>query len=405
MSLKRDSFAFTVFLGALTALPPLSIDMGLPGLPAIEATFTDAAGRGPLTLSFFMAGFAISPLLCGPFADRFGRRATLMDGLLLFSLAAGACALAPSFSVLLICRLLQGLAAGACAILPFAIVRDIFEHAKARGQLSRIAAVLGIAPMLAPVFGGWVMAVSGWRMIYTTQAIIGLILLIAGGIGLEESLPVEKRRSLNPRQLFGSYRMVLSDRAFLGYALLYAFGFACMFAFISGAPSVLIGSLGLSATTFSWLFGLTSCGMLVASLISGRLSHHHVSSRKIIAGGLALMLASAAAALALVASGVVTIFTLMPFMALTIFSFGILAPSTNHEALQNLPHVAGAAAGVMRCMQMAMGSFASAMIAVFEPFGHPALVMTGLMTALSLLAGTIYLGLLPKRKSGQDHPV
>jgi MFS transporter, DHA1 family, multidrug resistance protein len=405
LPLKRDSFAFTVFLGALTALPPLSIDMGLPGLPAIEATFSDAAGRGPLTLSFFLVGFAISPLICGPFADRFGRRATLMDGLLLFSIAATACAMAPSFTVLLAFRLLQGLAAGACAILPFAVVRDMFEHAQARGQLSRIAAVLGIAPMLAPVLGGWVMLLSGWRMIYATQAVVGVILLIAGGFGLEESLPVEKRRSLNPAQLFGSYRMVLSDRSFLGYALLYAFGFACMFAFISGAPSVVIGSLGLSATSFSLLFGLTSCGVLVASLISGKLSSLHVPSRKIIAGGLGLMLASAALALAVVSSGTVTILTLMPFMALTLFSFGIIAPSTNHEALQNLPHVAGAAAGVMRCLQMAMGAFASAMIALFEPYGHPALVMTVLMTALSLIAGAIYLGLLPKANSVQDHPI
>ncbi|WPO39851.1 multidrug effflux MFS transporter [Tardiphaga sp. 42S5] len=403
MALRRDSFAFTAFLGTLTALPPLSIDMGLPGLPAIEASFADAAGRGPLTLSLFLAGFAISPLICGPLADRFGRRATLLDGLLLFSIAAGACALAPSFTVLLAFRLLQGLAAGACAILPFAIVRDLFEHGTARHKLSQIAAVLGIAPMIAPVLGGWVMTVSDWRMIYAVQAAVGLILLIVGAISLDESQPVEKRRSLNPKQLIESYRMVLSDRIFVGFSLLYAFAFACMFAFISGAPSVLIGSLGLSTTMFALLFGLTSCGVLVASLISGSLSRRHVASRKIIMAGLLLMIASAVAAVALVPAGAVTTLSLMPLMALTIFSFGLLAPSTNHETLQNLPHVAGAAAGVMRCMQMVMGAFASAMIAVFEPFGHPALVMTGLMAGMALAAGAIYLWLLPKANSGQDH--
>ncbi|WP_371420970.1 multidrug effflux MFS transporter [Tardiphaga sp.] len=403
MALRRDSFAFTAFLGTLTALPPLSIDMGLPGLPAIEASFADAAGRGPLTLSLFLAGFAISPLICGPLADRFGRRATLLDGLLLFSIAAGACALAPSFTVLLAFRLLQGLAAGACAILPIAIVRDLFQHAVARQKLSQIAAVLGIAPMMAPVLGGWVMAVSDWRSIYAVQAAIGLALLIVGGFGLAESQPVENRRSLNPRQLAESYRFVLGDRGFVGYALLYACAFACMFAFISGAPSVLIGSLGLSTTSFSLLFGLTSCGVLVASLISGQLSRRHVASRKIIAFGLLVMIASAVAALALVPAGAVTVLSLTPLMALTIFAFGLLAPSTNHEALQNLPHVAGAAAGVMRCTQMVMGAFASAMIAVFEPFGQPALVMTGLMAGMALAAGAIYLWLLPKASSGQDH--
>ena len=403
MALGRETFAFTAFLGTLTALPPLSIDMGLPGLPAIEATFADAVGRGPLTLSLFMAGFAISPLICGPLADRFGRRAMLLDGLLLFSLAAGACALAPNFPVLLACRLLQGFAAGACAILPIAIVRDLFVHGAARQKLSQIAAVLGIAPMLAPVLGGWIMTFADWRAIYATQALVGVILLIVGAIGLAESQPVENRRSLNPKQLAESYRFVLTDRNFVGYATLYAFAFACMFAFISGAPSVLIGSLGLSTTAFSLLFGLTSCGVLVASLISGQLSKRHVPSRKIIAFGLIVMVASAVAALLLVPASAVTVMSLTPLMALTIFAFGILAPSTNHEALANLPHVAGSAAGVMRCTQMVMGAFASAMIAVLEPFGHPALVMTGLMSAMALIAGCIYLWVLPAAKAGADH--
>lgn len=396
MALRRDSFAFTAFLGALTALPPLSIDMGLPGLPAIEATFADAAGRGPLTLSLFLVGFAISPLICGPLADRFGRRAILLDGLLLFSLAAAACAFAPSFTVLLVCRMLQGLAAGACAILPFAIVRDVFEHAVARHQLSRIAAVLGIAPIIAPVLGGWVMTVSDWRMIYTVQAGTGLLLLVVAIATLEESQPVAMRRSLNPARLVESYRHVLTDRAFLGYALLYACAFAGMFSFISGAPSVLIGSLGLSTTTFALLFGLSSCGVLVGSLISGRLGQRHVASRKIIAWGLLLTAASALAALALVAAGAMTAWSLMPLMALTLLAFGIIAPSTNHEALQNLPHVAGSAAGVMRCLQMTMGAFASALIAVLEPFGNPALVMTGLMAMMALAAGAIFRWLLPR---------
>jgi DHA1 family bicyclomycin/chloramphenicol resistance-like MFS transporter len=93
----------------------------------------------------------------------------------------------------------------------------------------------------------------------------------------------------------------------------------------------------------------------------------------------------------------------MPFMALALFSYGLLAPSANHEALQNLAHVAGSAAGVMRCAQMGMGAFANAMIAVGEPFGHPALVMTALMAAMSLCAGGVYLWLLPKPNTGHDY--
>jgi DHA1 family bicyclomycin/chloramphenicol resistance-like MFS transporter len=103
-----------------------------------------------------------------------------------------------------------------------------------------------------------------------------------------------------------------------------------------------------------------------------------------------------------VPAGIATTASLMPLMALVLFAFGLLAPSTNHEALQNLPHVAGAAAGVMRCAQMTMGALASAMIAVLEPFGHPAMVMTGLMAGMALAAGAIYLWLLPKPGPLQD---
>ncbi|WP_158742929.1 multidrug effflux MFS transporter [Acidisphaera sp. L21] len=391
MALKRDSLLFTLFLGAVCALPPLSIDMGLPGIPAIEATFADAAGRGPLTLSLFLVGFAISPIICGPLADRFGRRWTLLVGLGVFSIAATGCALAPSFHALLAVRMVQGLAAGCCAIVPFAVVRDLFEGATARHRLSQVTAVLGIAPMVAPVFGAWVMAIGDWRSIYALQALSGLILLGLTAIGLTESLPVERRRSVSPTHLVRSYGMVLSDRPFRGFCLVYALGFACMFSYISGSPGVVMGTLGLGGSAFSLLFGATSCGVLVGSLISGRLSKRAVSSRKVLSFGLALMFASALGALGLVAMGVVYTYTLMPLMGLVIFCFGLIAPSTNHEAMHNLPQVAGAASGIMRCVQMVTGAVASASVALLEPLHHPALVMTFLMALFVVLASGTYL--------------
>jgi DHA1 family bicyclomycin/chloramphenicol resistance-like MFS transporter len=395
MPIRRDSFVFTVFLGAVSALPPLSIDMGLPGIPAIERAFPDAAGRGPLTLSLFMVGFALAPLICGPLADRFGRRLTLLVGLVVFSLSAGCCAVAGSFSLLLGCRLVQGLAAGACAVVPFAIVRDSFSGATARNRLSQVAAVLGIAPMVAPVLGGWVMTVADWRTIYAAQAISGVLIFIVAAIGLAETLPPERRRPIHPASLIGSYRAVLGDGPFRGFALVYALGFGCMFTYISGSPSVFMGGLGLSGTVFSYLFAITSCGVLLGSLLSARLSTRHVSSRKIMTVGMVLMAAGAFGALGLTMAGVVHTYTLMPLVWLVIFCFGLTAPSTNHEALHGLPHVAGAAAGIMRCGQMVAGAVASALIAALEPLHHPVMVMTLIMAAFVLVAGSVYARLGP----------
>lgn len=393
MPLKRETLAFTLYLGALSAIPPLSIDMGLPGIPSIERSFPDAAGSGSLTLSLFLAGFAVAPLVGGPIADRFGRRPSLLVGLLLFSLAATACVFAPSFKILLVCRLLQGIAAGGCVVLPLAIVRDLFDGASARTRLSQVAAVLGIAPMLAPVLGGFVMTISGWREIFACQAALGIVLLVATAIGFEESLAPENRRALSPAQWLGGFSNVLSDRNFLAFTLVYAFGFAGMFSYISGSPSVLMQSIGLSETTFSLLFALTSCGVLLGSLLSGSLAKRNVASRKILNVGLTAMTIAGLVSVALVMAGIVHTFTLMPLVALVIFFFGLISPSANHEAMRNLGHVAGSAAGIMRCIQMFLGALASALIAFFQPLGEPALVMTGLMAVSVVAAGLIYLWL------------
>jgi DHA1 family bicyclomycin/chloramphenicol resistance-like MFS transporter len=399
--MNPDGLAFTVFLGALSALPPLSIDMGLPGIPALESSVAGAAHHGALTLSLFLAGFAVSPLCCGPLADRFGRRATMAVGLLIFALAAGACVLAQSFPLLLACRLMQGVAAGACVIMPLAIVRDVFDGAEARHHLSRITAVVGLAPMLAPVLGSWVMAVGGWRAIYGAQAACGVLLLVATLMLFGETLPVAGRRRLDPAVLLGGYAMVVRDRIFVGNTLLYAFAFACMFSFISSAPAVLMGVMGLSTGAFALAFAVSSCGTLLGALLSGRLNAHKVSSTTIVNAGIIGMVASAAALLLVVLAGAAQVATIVPLVALAIFCFGLIGPNANHAALSGLPQVAGSASGVLRCTQMVLGATASALVAWLQPLGQPLLVMATLMIATSLAAAACLLRL----RAGGRHDI
>jgi len=391
--MPADGLAFTVFLGALSALPPLSIDMGLPGIPAIEACVSGAASHGALTLSLFLAGFSVSPLCCGPFADRFGRRATMAVGLLIFALAAGACVLAQGFALLLACRLVQGVAAGACVIMPLAIVRDVFDGADARHHLSRITAVVGLAPMLAPVLGNWVMAVGGWRAIYGAQAACGVLLLVATLTLFGETLPIARRRRLDPAVLLGGYAMVVRNRAFVGNTLLYAFAFACMFSFISSAPAVLMGVIGLSTGTFALAFAVSSCGTLLGALLSGRLNARGVSSATIVNASVIGLVVSAGAILLVVLTGAAQVGTIVPLVALAIFCFGLIGPSASHAALSGLPQVAGSASGVLRCTQMVLGATASALVAWLAPFGQPLLVMAILMVATSLAAATCLVAL------------
>jgi DHA1 family bicyclomycin/chloramphenicol resistance-like MFS transporter len=391
MPTKSGSFVFTLALGALTALPPLSIDMSLPAIPAIEATFAGAQGRGPLTLSLFLLGFALTPLFCGAVSDRLGRRPTMLAGLALFTLAAAGCSLATTFPALLGFRLVQGIGAGTCVIMPMAIVRDLFSGSESQGKFAQIMAVMGLAPLLAPILGGWVMAVSHWRSIYAVQALVGVLILAWVAFGFEESLPAPLRRSLKPAELVAGYGLVLSNRAFRHFTLVFSLGFACIFAYISGSAAVLMGVLGLKEQAFSLAFALSSSGMLLGSFANARLSKGNVPSNRILGAGLALMGLSATFVLVLALSGHVHPLILSLAVTLVFFGFALIAPCAMHSALEPLPQVAGLASGITNGVQFAMGSGVSALIAGLLPFGHPALVMSSVMVGCALAAAAIFI--------------
>ena len=403
--MNPGGLAYTIFLGALSALPPLSIDMGLPGIPSIEADLPGAAGQGALTLSLFLAGFALSPLCCGPLADRFGRRRTMAVGLIAFVLAAGLCALSRSFDLLLAVRLAQGVAAGACVIMPLAIVRDVFDGSSSRRHLSRITAVVGLAPMLAPVLGGWVMALGGWRMIYATQALCGAALLAATMLAFSETLPADRRRPLDRVLLLAGYAAVMRDRAFRGNTLLYAFSFAAMFAFISSAPAVLMDGLGLTPGLFALAFGISSCGTLVGSLFGGWLNGREVHGSTIVAWGTGGLVVASLVLLAVTAADLGQMGTIVPLVAVAIFCFGLVGPNANHDALHGLPHVAGSASGLLRCTQMVVGAITSALVARFQPLGQPLWTMAALMVTASLAAAVCLLWLRTGDKRRAPDPL
>jgi len=384
--LRRGSPLLTLLLGALSAVPPMCIDMNLPALPAIEQTY-DVAQRGALTLSLFLVGFAISPLFAGAWADRYGRRPVLLTGLLLMSLSAAAAAYAPDFTTLLAARLVQGLGAGACAALPIAMVRDLYEGNDARIKFAQLTAVLGIAPVVAPLLGGVVFKLFGWHAILLAQAVIGVLLMIAAAAALPETLHPDYRRKLNARALFQGYRQVWLTPRYRAYTLTYVFAFACMFTYISGAATVLMGELGLEAGLFSLVFAISSAGVVVGSTVSGMLVQRGVPTRTLMRSGLTAMVGLSALALAGVLAGMASVWLVAAAAALVIFGFALAAPYTTHESMEPVPQLAGAASGLQRSLQMAVGSAASALVTAAMAGTEPAVAMTALMLVFASGAG------------------
>src|SRR5689334_2544116 len=187
--LRPHSRGFTLLLGALTTLASFATDMGLPVLAEMADSLGVPAGRAALSLSVFMAGFALGPLVFGPVSDHVGRRRVLLTGVAMFTLFGGFAAFTRSFVGLLLWRFLMGTGAGGCSVLVVATVRDLFTGVEARVRQSYVNLAAGIAPLIAPTLGAAVATLGGWRPLHGFLAFGGVVLLPVATLRPGDALP------------------------------------------------------------------------------------------------------------------------------------------------------------------------------------------------------------------------
>jgi len=389
MKFKPNDLGFTIILGVLASLLPLSIDMGLPALPSIGTSLNASPSAVGLTLSLFMAGYAISQLAFGPLSDRYGRKPVLLTGCGLFAFASAACAIAPSINTLVAWRFFQGAGAGAGATLMLAMVRDLFEGATARVQLSYINLTINIAPIIAPTMGVRILAIANWRSIYGLLAVGGLILLLAIALGLDESIKSRDINALKPHRLIGNYLRVLNNRIFMGYALVDALSFGGLFAYVAGSSLVMLNVLGISTTTYGLIFASTGIGIVAGSFLSGLLNNRGVPSPRLLGFGLVTSATSAIALVLVSMTGAAQLLTLLPLLIINTFCYGLIAPNTIHHALHSVEDTAGSAAAVIGFLEMLGGVLASFLIGFFFD-GHTVNVMSEVMALFAIASLATY---------------
>jgi len=203
-------------IGALSAFAPLSIDMYLPALPALAAELgTDAAIIG-LTLTACLIGLALGQLVAGPLSDRLGRRRPLLVGLAAYTVASLLCAMAGEAPALIAFRFAQGMAGAAGIVISRAVVRDLHTGSALARFFALTMLVNGLAPILAPIIGGQLLLLTSWRGVFVVLAVIGALLFLAVLFRLRESLPPERRRTGGMAELGQTFRVLLTDRRFVG---------------------------------------------------------------------------------------------------------------------------------------------------------------------------------------------
>lgn len=269
----RRARALILLLAGLSMLGPFAIDTFFPAFPAMAAEFGASPFAMQQTLSVYLIAYACMSLFHGGLSDALGRRPVILVALAGFGLASIGAALAPSLNSLLVFRALQGLTAGAGVIVGRAIVRDCFEGARAQRVMSAISMLFGIAPAVAPIVGGLLLAL-GWRSSFWFLAALTLVLWIGCWRGLPETHPPSARMPLRWQDWLASYRMLGRDRRFVLLSFAAGANFAALFTYISAAPAFVFDIMGMNERQFGYFFVPVIGGMVLGAFVSGKLAGH-----------------------------------------------------------------------------------------------------------------------------------
>jgi len=331
--------------------------MYLPAIPLLQKTWQEPLAVINLTLVGFFVSYCFFLLVYGPLSDRFGRRRPLLAGIGLFVLSSLMCALTDSAISMIILRVLQGAGAAAASSLALAISKDAYAGHERGRVLATIGTITAVAPMIAPIFGGWILAGFSWRWIFVTQALFGGAAWI-GTLCLPETLKTPTTTPL--LQTVGTYLDLLRNRRYIVYTLMTSLIGLAHFAFIGGSADIYITQIGLSAQAYGYFFALNAMAMMMGAFTCSRIVRRSrskifitVSFSGILIGGLAILLSPLPGPWALA----------LP-MAIITFSYGFNRPLCHNLILEEVDRNAGAASSFLTFSYFIVGAFSMWLIAL-----------------------------------------
>ena len=375
-------------LGALSAAAPLSLDTYLPALPTLARDLSASASVAQLSLTACLVGLAVGQLVAGPLSDVLGRRRPMLVGAAGFTLASLACAVAPNVEILVVLRLLQGLLGAVGIVLSRAVVRDRHGGTAAARAFATLMLVSGVAPIVAPVLGGQILRLTGWRGVFVVLAALGALALLGVWRRVPESLPRAARREGSAAATVASFRVLLGDRRVLACVLTAGLVFSAMFAYISGSTFVLQDLYGLSPQGFSAVFAANSVGIVASVQVAGRLAGAgRVRPVRLLATGLGVALVGTLAVLgaALTGAGLAGV---VGGLFVTVCGVGLVLPSATTLTLADHPEHAGSASALLGTAQFLVGAAAAPLVGLAG--SRSAVPMAAVMVGAVALAAVTF---------------
>ncbi len=388
--------ALLVTLALLSAVAPFATDLYLPAFPTMVSQLHTTASVVQLTLTAFLIGLALGQLVFGPLSDRFGRMKPLIAGAVVCVLASAVTVLAPTVEILIAARLAQGFAGAAGMVIGRAIISDLATGKAAAQAFSLMMIVGGIAPVIAPLAGGFLVGPIGWRGALGIIFGLSVAMLLAVLIVVRETHTDQRRAALRAQKIAaGSPLMSLWSRTYLGNTAAFAFAFAALMAYISASPFIYQTMMGLSAGQYGAVFGLNATALLATSALSAKLARrrevHHLA-----AIGLGVVFTSSVAVLTLAITGVAAGWLALPLLTI-VGGMGLIFGNTTALALSATPRAAGTASAVLGASQFLLAAIVSPLVSIA---GERTAVPAGIILVCASAVACV--GLLVAGNRGSD---
>ena len=344
-AIAMNRHEFVAFVAAVMAVNALGTDLMLPALPAIgrDLSITTANHRQWIVTAYLL-GFGLGQLAYGPLADRFGRKPILLVTLTGFVAASLVAAASATFPALLGARVLQGLMSASTRVLAVAIVRDHFSGRRMARTMSLAQMVFFLVPILAPSLGQLLLQFGAWRIVFHALAAFAAFMFAWTLLRLPETLPAAARIPISPASLARGYRLTLTNRYSLGYALAASLTFGAIIAYVASAQQIFVEEFG-AGSRFTLLFAVCAFAMGCASFANSRLVER-LGTRLISQSGIFALIALSIGHIAVVATGVETLWSFILFQALSMTCIGLCGSNFGAMAMEPVGHIAGSASSV-----------------------------------------------------------
>ena len=397
---KKNESVLLLCIVMMSVIGLISSDIFLPALPDIIAYYGVNARQGQTILGYFLFGIAGMQLFYGPLSDSLGRRRLLIAGVLVFSVTSAAIPFAQNFQQIIALRILQAIGACAGITLGRAIVSDLFPKDAASNIFLKIFPIVGMSPAIAPLIGGILQTIWGWKACFVFSMAFGLLLLFLLIFTLPETLPETNRRRLSIHHVASSYRSLLTSVQFWHYAIIPCIAYSVYFAYIAQSP-FLLQEQGIPANAVGYSYISLSAMYITGNIVARRLLAHSKTLDQILALGYRIFLLGGIVLILVTALFSHQFSATIAAMSIITLGNGFLLPLGTSGAVTCMPRLAGSASGLMGALQIGSAAWTAnhigqltanvpqrfgIIICVFILFGYISFIVLGRLSKDKRLA-------------------